>query len=44
MNEYVQSVSEAAVGAVNYVKYSPLRRKHFAKLCDDMEAEHTALL
>jgi hypothetical protein len=31
----------AVIRVVNYVKNSPLGGRHFAKLCDDMEAEQT---
>jgi hypothetical protein len=44
MSEELQTVFQAVIGAVNCVKDSPLRERHFAKLCDDMEAERTALL
>jgi hypothetical protein len=40
----LQTVFQAVIRAVNYVKNSPLRGRPSAKLCDDMEAKHTALL
>jgi hypothetical protein len=42
VSQALETVFKAAIRAVNYVKYSPLRRRPFAKLCDDVEAEHTA--
>jgi hypothetical protein len=44
MSEKVDTAFQAIIRVVNYVKNSPLRGKPFGKLCDDMEAEHTALL
>jgi hypothetical protein len=44
LNEELQTVFVAVIRIVNYVKNSPLKGRHFAKLCDDMEAEHIVLL
>jgi hypothetical protein len=42
MSEELQTVFQAVI--VNRVSNSLLRRRLFAKLNDDVEAEHTALL
>jgi hypothetical protein len=42
--EELQTVFQAVIRVVNYIKNSPLSGKVFVKLCDDMAAEHTALL
>jgi hypothetical protein len=44
MSEELQTVFEAVNTLVNCVKKCPLRGKQFANLCDDVEAEPTALL
>jgi hypothetical protein len=44
MCEKLQTVYEAAIRIVDYVKNCPLRVRLFAKLCDDNDAQHTALL
>jgi hypothetical protein len=41
MSAELQSVLNAIIGVVNYVKKSPLRERFFATLCDDREAEHS---
>jgi hypothetical protein len=37
MSEELQTVFEAVIRVVNYVKNSPLKETLFAKLCDDTE-------
>jgi hypothetical protein len=44
MSEELQSILQAVFRDVNYAKNSPLEERLFEKLCDDMEAEHAALL
>jgi hypothetical protein len=44
MSEVLLTVIQAVIRDVNYVKNSPLMRRHFAKSFDDTEAEHMALL
>jgi hypothetical protein len=44
MSEELQTVFQAVITFINYVKNGPLRGRLYAKLCDDMEAEYTALL
>jgi len=44
LNEVLLTVSLAVIRVVSYVKNSPFIGKLFAKLRDDMAAEHTALL
>jgi hypothetical protein len=41
--EKLQTIYETVI-RVNCVRNSPMRGRLFAKLCDDTEAEHTALL
>jgi hypothetical protein len=43
MNEELQTVFKVVVRVVNYVRNSPLRRRLFAKLCDNVEINHMAL-
>jgi hypothetical protein len=43
-NEELQTILQAVIGVVRCVKNSPLRGRHFANVCNDMEAEHTAFL
>jgi len=43
LNEELQTVFQAVIRVVNYVKKGPLK-EDFVKLCDDMEAEHMELL
>jgi hypothetical protein len=40
----LQTVFQTVVSFVNCVENIPLRGRLFAKLCDDVEAEHTELL
>jgi hypothetical protein len=44
MNGGLQTVFQAVVRVVNYAENCPLKGRLFAKLCNDTEAEHTALL
>jgi len=44
MNEELQTVFQGVTRFANSVKNSTQKGRLFAKLCDDMEAEHTALL
>lgn len=44
MSEELQAVFQVVTGVRKYVKNSPFIGRQFAKLCDDMEAERTALL
>jgi hypothetical protein len=43
LRHILASVFQAVI-RVNYVKNNPLRERLFAKLCDDMEAEHRTLM
>jgi hypothetical protein len=38
LSEELQTVFQAFIRVVNYIKNSPLRGRHFAKSCDDVEA------
>jgi len=38
MSEELQTVLQAVVGLVNYVKNSPLTGRHFAESCDNINA------
>jgi hypothetical protein len=44
MSKELQTVFQAVIRVVNYVRNSPLRRRLLAKLCDNMEAEYMVLL
>jgi hypothetical protein len=44
LNEVLLTVSLAVIRVVSYVRNSPFTRRPSAKLYNDMEAEHTALL
>jgi hypothetical protein len=44
IKEVLQTAFQDVIRVINYVKNSPLKGRHFAKLWDDMEAEHTVHL
>jgi hypothetical protein len=44
MSEALQTVFEAVISVVNCVNNSPLGGTLFAKLCNNMETEHTVFL
>jgi hypothetical protein len=44
MSEELETVFQAVIRVVNYVKNSPLRGRFIAKLSENMEADHTVLL
>jgi len=44
MSKEPQTVFQAVFRVIHCVKNGPLRGRLFAKLCDDMEAEHTVFL
>jgi len=44
MSDELETAFQTVFRAVNYVTNSPFKGRFFAKLCDDMETEHAALL